>query len=177
MNKLNKLTRTASAACLLTLGSLAATPANAVTELGFILDESGSIGSSYWSIITTGLANAINTYVPLGGRYEVSVVTFSTSATADIQNFLVTDAASRTSLANSISGLGYSGQLTNFAPAFDAMNNTLLASALNIDFSYVNFATDGQKIPMKTRLLPQLPSTVLLLMVLTISVSKALVAV
>ncbi|NOV31012.1 MULTISPECIES: VWA domain-containing protein [unclassified Methylomonas] len=144
MRKIRKLTLAASMAATFALSAFASSSANAGTiQLGFILDESGSIGSSNWNIIKNGLSNAVNNLIPLNSNYEISVVTFSSSATADIQNFLVTDAASRTSLATSIANLGYSGGGTNFTAAFDTMRTTLAASTLNIDFSYVNFATDG----------------------------------
>jgi hypothetical protein len=127
------------------VGLLSATPSHADTiQLGFILDESGSIGSTNWTTIKTGLANAIN-LIPVGGTntYEVSVVTFSSSATVDIANFLVTDATARTNLANQILALGYAGGLTNYQAAFSAMLDALDNTIANIALSYVNFATDG----------------------------------
>jgi PEP-CTERM motif/von Willebrand factor type A domain len=124
-------------AVMLGLGSKAqASP----IQLGFILDSSGSITSSGWTTITTGLANAINTYVPLGGQYQVSVVTFSTGLGQTIGNVLVTDAASRTTLANNIAGLTFQNGSTDFAAAFTAMS-AFMSPTLT---SYVNFATDGQ---------------------------------
>ncbi|OAH96670.1 hypothetical protein A1353_03295 [Methylomonas methanica] len=144
MRKIRKLTLAASMAATFALSAFASSSANAgAIQLGFILDESGSIGSSNWNIIRAGLSNAVNNLIPLNSNYEVSVVTFGSNATADIANFLVTDAASRTSLANSIASLSYAGGGTNMAAAFDTMRTTLLASTLAIDFSYVNFATDG----------------------------------
>lgn len=113
-------------------------------QLGFILDESGSIQSTNWTTIKTGLANAIN-LIPVGGlnTYEVSVVTFGTTATADISNFLVTDVTARTTLSNLILGLAYGGGNTNFAAAFSTMLDVLDNTIQNVAFSYVNFATDG----------------------------------
>jgi hypothetical protein len=123
-----------------------AAPARADTiQLGFILDRSGSIGQTNWNTIVNGLSSAVNTYVPVGGpnTYEISVITFSTAATANIQNVLVTDAATRTSLAAQIAGLTaiYNGGTTNFAPAFSLMQSTLAQTSIGT--SYVNFATDG----------------------------------
>ncbi|MBB5204267.1 hypothetical protein HNQ51_001581 [Inhella inkyongensis] len=129
----------ATAATLLFSSAAAAGP----TQLGFILDRSGSIGSGNWSIIVNGLANAVNTLLPANGTYEVSVVTFASSATANIQNFLVTDVASRTALANQIAGLTFSGGGTNFSAAFSTMNTVLGNTIQNADKSYINFATDG----------------------------------
>jgi hypothetical protein len=104
---------------VLTLAVLLAvtTPANAATiQLGFILDSSASIGAANWNIIRNGLATGVNTHVPLAGTdaYEVTVVSFSTTAVAFIQNFLVTDAASRTNLANQIAALPFLNAGTTF---------------------------------------------------------------
>jgi hypothetical protein len=134
-----------AAGIALSLG--AAAPARAdVIQLGFILDRSGSIGSSNWTTIVNGLSSAVQNNIPLAGAdtYEVSVVTFASTATINIANFLVTDAASRTNLANQIAAIPFSAGGTAFGPAFtsmlDALNNTTLGPDT---MSYVNFATDG----------------------------------
>ena len=109
-------------------------------QLGFILDSSGSIGTTGWNTMRTGLANAILSEIPLGGLYEVSVVTFSAALGQTIGNVVVTDAASRTALAGQVAALNYLGSTTNFAAAFGAMAGLLNPASK----SYVNFATDGQ---------------------------------
>lgn len=130
--------------------SLSAISANAaVIQLGFILDRSGSIGSTNWTTIVNGLANAVNTVIPFGGTntYEVSVVSFADSATINIDGFAVTNATTRGNLAALISGIGYSGGGTDYADAFTAMRTALTngtgVTASNALASYVNFATDG----------------------------------
>lgn len=136
------------AACALTVGS-AANAAN--YQLGFILDSSGSITSSGWNQIRTGLASAINSLIPVGGpdTYYISVVTFSNSATANISNVAITDAASKADVVNAITALPFLNSTTNFAAAFTAMGTALGTGANNISTpgyfaaSYVNFATDG----------------------------------
>lgn len=129
------------------IGSVAATQSQAVTQLGFILDRSGSIGSGNWTTIVNGLSSAINTYVPINSTYEVSVVSFASSANIDVNSFLVTDAASRSALASQIALIGFSGGTTNFQAAFSAMQTALTdgtgTTAANATASYVNFATDG----------------------------------
>jgi hypothetical protein len=128
------------------LALVVSAPANAaVIQLGFMLDRSGSIGSGNWTTIVNGLASAVNSFIPVGGTdtYEVSVVTFASTATIPIQNFLVTDATARTTLATQIAGLVYTGGGTNFTNAFNAMTTALTPTIANAAFSYVNFATDG----------------------------------
>ena len=120
----------------------------AVIQLGFILDDSGSIGSGNFTTIKTGLANAIGSLIPVGGAntYEISVVRFSTSAVTEVNHVLVSTAADRTGVVNSINAMSYSAGNTNFAAAFSAMQ-TVLTSSSNFSkagTSYVNFATDGQ---------------------------------
>ena len=117
----------------------------ATIQLGFILDRSGSIGSSNWTVITNGLSTAVNSFIPVGGSntYEVSVVAFDDSATIAVANFLVSDAAARTSLANQIVAIPFTGGSTDYADAFAAMQNALDNTIAGAAFSYVNFATDG----------------------------------
>lgn len=119
----------------------------AVIQLGFILDRSGSIGASNWNVIVGGLATAVGSYVPYNGTdtYEVSVVTFASTATANISNWLVDSQTARDNLVTAIQGLTavYSGGGTAFGPAFTAMQTALAASTNSPSLSYVNFATDG----------------------------------
>jgi uncharacterized protein YegL len=121
-----------------------AAPANsAVIQLGFILDESGSIGATDYGIIKTGLANAINSLIPTDSSYEISVVSFSSSATTLVNHVLVDSAATRTNVANAITADAFSGGSTAFDAAFNAMSTALTGSTQQITSSYVNFATDG----------------------------------
>ena len=148
MTRTSKVMRHGLAACALAAASLAPLTANAaVTQLGFILDRSGSIGSGNWTTIVTGLSSAVNTLIPLGGTYEISVVSFGSSSSIDVNSFLVTDAASRTALAGTIAAIPFSGGSTNFAAAFASMQTALTdaggATPGTADASYVNFATDG----------------------------------
>jgi hypothetical protein len=122
-----------------------AAPAQAATiQLGFILDSSGSIGSGNWTTIVNGLSGAV-AGIPTGSKYEVSVVKFGSSAVTSISNYVVTDAASLTTLQGLISGLSYmNGGSTNYEAAFLAMNAVLANTIQTATASYVNFATDGQ---------------------------------
>jgi uncharacterized protein YegL len=144
MSKLRKIALAAASACTL---ALSATPSSAaVTQLGFILDSSGSIGSSNWTTIVNGLSSAINTIVPADGSYEISVVSFSTAATTVVNHFLINNVADRTSVKNLILGASYLTGGTNYEAAFTRMQSVLTASSnfSAAGTSYVNFATDGQ---------------------------------
>lgn len=117
-------------------------PASAVTQLGFILDSSGSIGSTNWNTIKTGLSNAIGDLLPVNGQYAVSIVNFSATATTVVTNRLVDDAGDVTFLQNAILGMSFLDSTTNYAAAFQAMQ-TALGNMSGYTATYVNFATDG----------------------------------
>ena len=138
------LSKIVAAAAIIVSAAVVA-PANAsVIQLGFILDDSGSIGSGNYNIIKSGLADAINTYVPVDSSYEISVVAFSSSATTVVSHMLIDSVATRTSVANSILADPYDGNSTAMDTAFNAMSSALTGSSLSdIVSTYVTFATDG----------------------------------
>lgn len=125
----------------------AASASASVIQLGFILDESGSIGSGNWTTIVNGLSNAVNN-IPVGGtdQYEITVVPFQSTAYTAVDRILLTDASVRTSVANTIASIPYSSGGTNFAAAFGEMYKTLTNGGADplLDATYLNFATDGQ---------------------------------
>jgi hypothetical protein len=137
-----------AAACAIAVSGPIANAAN--FQLGFILDSSGSIGAGNWTTITSGLATAVNNLIPTSGpdSYWLSVVSFSTGATANISNVQVT-AGNKATLVAQIAALPFLAGNTNFAAAFSTMQTALSTGANNIstpgffDASYVNFATDG----------------------------------
>jgi uncharacterized protein YegL len=116
-----------------------------VIQLGFILDESGSIGSGNYNTIKSGLASAIQNLVPLPGlnTYEISVVSFSDSATTLVNRVQVTNAASKTAIAAAINADTFTGGNTNYQAAFNLMRTILTTGGNLPTLSYVNFATDG----------------------------------
>ncbi|HNU12188.1 MAG TPA: VWA domain-containing protein [Rubrivivax sp.] len=154
MSKLQRFARTAVASCVVGLGILSAPAANADTiQLGFILDSSGSITSPNWNIIKTGLANALNAWIPVGGSdtYEISVVSFSASASTIVNHQMINSAADLASVVSAVNAMPFLGSTTNYTAAFTAMDNALRGSSAFktglIDATYVNFATDGYPVP------------------------------
>ena len=114
-----------------------------VIQLGFVLDDSGSVGASNYTTIKNGLANAIKTIVPVGSLYEISVVAFSTNATAVVTRHLIVDNQDRLDVAAAIVADPFDNGGTDLAEAFDLMSTILQGSGLMIDNTYVNLATDG----------------------------------
>ncbi len=145
MNRFSKHFKKLLAVGAIAAGSVAATaPANAdVIQLGFILDESGSIGAGNYTTIKTGLANAINSLIPTDSSYEITVVSFGTTAQTLVNHVVINSAATRTNVANAVLGDAFSGGSTAMETAFNAMSTALQGSDQTITATYVNFATDG----------------------------------
>ena len=141
------LKTTTALAALVAIGLAAPGAARADTiQLGFILDESGSISASSWSQITGGLANAINTLIPLGGAntHEISVIKFDNAAEVVVNRQVVSTAAQRTAVANAVSAAVQGGGSTNYQAAFNLMQTVLTTGGNLPTLSFVNFATDGE---------------------------------
>lgn len=152
MSKFHIMARSAIASCVMSLSVLSATPANADTiQLGFILDSSGSIGSSNWNTIKTGLANALNAWIPISGpdTYEISVVSFSSTASTVVNAKMINTAADLADVVSAVNAMPWLNSQTNYTAAFTAMDNALRGSSSfsSIDATYVNFATDGFPVP------------------------------
>jgi uncharacterized protein YegL len=119
-------------------------PSNAVIQLGFILDRSGSIGSGNWTVIVNGLASAINTLVPVDSSYEITVVSFANGATTDVNRAVINSVATRSAVAAAVSAIPFSGGGTDMTAGLTTMTTALTSgSQTGITASYVNLATDG----------------------------------
>jgi len=138
-----QLALAATAITTLAVGTMVARPAEAVIQLGFILDESGSIGGGNWGIITSGLASAISAGIPQDGSYEITVVKFGSTASTVVAPTVLTG-ASVAAITGAISGSGFGGGSTDMAAGLSLMTSLLTgASGWNTGPAYVNLATDG----------------------------------
>ncbi len=140
----NWIKRTAVAAVAV-LAVAVGTPNNAKADLfqvGFLLDSSGSITSSGWSTITTGLSNAIAGFVGASDTYELSVMSFSSTTQTIVAPTVVT-AANLATLQAAIAGATFLGANTNFNLAFTDMTTLMNPGASGALASFINFATDG----------------------------------
>ena len=125
-------------------------PARAATiNLGFALDSSGSITSSGWSTITSGLSAALSA-IPVGGgnTYRVSVVSFSTSGLqTNIYTGEIDTAGDLTALQTAVSGAGFLNGNTCISCGTDLLTSqfttTWGATALTANTSIMNISTDG----------------------------------
>ena len=116
-------------------GASAATTVN----LAFILDESGSVGSTNYNLAKNALAAALGS-VPVADAdyvYKVTVISFSSSADL-IYSGTINSAGDITALQTAVTSSTHSGGTTNYAPAFN-----LLGTVDDADISIVNMFTDG----------------------------------
>jgi len=143
---MRRYTVKAALAAVVAASIAAISPARADTiQLGFILDESGSIGNSEWNTIKNGLSNAINNLIPIGGpnTYEISVFKFDDDAETVVNRVLVNSVASRSAVANTIANMSQQGGSTNYQAAFNLARTVMRGGGNLPTLSFVNFATDG----------------------------------
>ncbi|MEJ2686757.1 MAG: VWA domain-containing protein, partial [Gammaproteobacteria bacterium] len=133
----------------LTMLTLVAGPARAVPikQLGFLVDSSGSIGSTNFGTMRDGIAAAFNAVLPTDGSVEVTLVRFASGATTVVTPTVIDSAATRTSVASLVSGMGYTGGGTAMSAGINTLTSQITASANyvgtgNNDIIY-NIATDG----------------------------------
>lgn len=103
--KIRRHIATLVAAIALPFGAATAAPIN----LSLVIDSSGSIGTSNWTLQMQGYANAISSLVPIDGSVAISVIRFSTSSSVVRALTTINSAADRTALATFLQGLAYTG--------------------------------------------------------------------
>lgn len=139
--KTTKLKVALAAALGLAFGSTGASAA--VIDLGFALDESGSVGSGNFALTRTGLANALDN-IPTSGtnQYRISVVSFDSSAIVQIPPTIVT-AGNIASLKNDVLNIAYNGGGTAIHAAVNALTGAFQGAGGLNSTSLFNIATDG----------------------------------
>ena len=136
------LKKLAAAFAVVAVGAVS-TSAYALTQLGFALDESGSIGPSAYNIEKAGLAAALGS-LPTDGSIEITVVSYSNNVQTLVMPTVLT-AASLPGIQASINGDGFSSGLTNTAGAINELTSLMTASSNFVpgDASLINISTDG----------------------------------
>ena len=137
---------TYAAAAVLSFG-VVTTDADARTfDLAFIMDESGSVGSTNYIAAMDSLADALETHIDAAvladDIYNITVVSFADGAnvlvsqTVDsLADLAIVTAAIRADL--------HTGGTTNFEAAFDALLGVGTALTAGADASIINMMTDG----------------------------------
>ncbi len=121
-----------------------ATGANAaVIDLGFSLDESGSVGAANFNLTRDALANAL-ALIPTTGpnQYRVAVTTFSTNVTTVITPTVVT-AGNLANLQASIQATTFSGGITNTSGTINTLTDLFEGVGFG-DTTLFNITTDGE---------------------------------
>jgi len=118
------------------------------TQLAMIIDASGSIGSIDFSIITGGIADAIENVdtFPHDGSVELTIIKFSNGANLEINSPIIVDNSNYQTIANNIRNIAYVGGGTAMSDAF-ALANTTLYNSPNFnpnDRQLINIVTDGE---------------------------------
>ncbi|MGJ8681672.1 VWA domain-containing protein [Paraglaciecola sp.] len=119
-----------------------ATSANsAIINLGFSLDESGSVGTSNFNTTRDALADALAVIPTTGGnQYRLAVTTFSSSHTTVIAPTIVT-AANIVGLQAQLVATSFSSGGTDTAGAINYL--TSLFNPFITDLTLFNITTDG----------------------------------
>lgn len=115
-------------------------------ELGLILDGSGSISGSDWTIMKEGLADAILNNIPDDGSVELTVVQFSSTGQERVElDPTVITAANKDGVANIILAMVQLGSLTNMESGFVLCADTMVASSNHqpSNRQVINLVTDG----------------------------------
>jgi hypothetical protein len=113
------------------------------TQLGFLIDASGSIGSGNFALMKLGYHDALAA-LPTDGSIEVTMYTFATGTRQIIAPTVLT-AATRPLILNSINSIVYTGGLTFTAQGITDISAAMLASGNYAPSlrTLINIATDG----------------------------------
>lgn len=144
MFTLSKFLRHTGTAFAIAAASLATYAAPLTTQLGFLIDESGSIGTTNFNTMKTGYAAALAA-LPTDGSVEVTIYKFGSSVSQVVAPTVVT-AANLSTIITAINGMSYSGGTTATAAGITTITNAMIGSG-NYDAglrSMINIATDGE---------------------------------
>ncbi len=133
----------AAAAAAFSVSSFFGSIAHAANiDLAFIMDASGSVGSSNFNNAMDSLADALAASIPVGGTdtYRIGVVTFSNNAKLTTLKTISNQADLDTVVAE-IKAETFIGSTTNYKAAFDLVRTSFGALGTS---SIVNMMTDGE---------------------------------
>ncbi|WP_259782928.1 DUF1194 domain-containing protein [Aestuariispira ectoiniformans] len=132
---------------LLTAGALAVAAfigqANAgVIGLALVVDGSGSINSSEWSLQMQGYKNAINAAIPTDSSIAISGTQFATSASV-FQTMTTVNGGNKGTIANTFGSQGQFGGVTCISCGIYAAFQDAMLSGLSFDKLIIDVSTDG----------------------------------
>lgn len=142
MKLLSRLLRSTAATLALATATFAASAA-VTTQLGFLVDASGSIGTTNFNTMRSGYAAAL-AGLPTDGSIEVTVYTFATGTVQVVAPTVVTS-ASLAGIVSAINAMAYTQGNTATDLGINAIAGAMTGSAnysANLR-SIINLATDG----------------------------------
>lgn len=138
--KIRRYLATLVAAIALPFGAATAAPIN----ISFVVDASGSISASNWTLQMQGYANAINALMPTDGSVAVSVVRFAQTATTVYAINTIDNVAERTALANFFLSLSQSGNGSTTCISCGIFNAVASFNPINTSEKHIiDVSTDG----------------------------------
>lgn len=130
------------AAGIITVGAFIGQASAGVIGLALIVDGSGSINSSSWSLQMQGYKNAINAAIPTDSTVAISGTQFSSSASV-FQNMTIVDGGNRGTIADNFGAQGQMNSGTCVSCGIRAAYNDAMASGLQFDKLIFDISTDG----------------------------------
>ena len=114
------------------------------TQLGFLVDASGSIGTPNFNIMRSGYFAAFAA-LPTDGSIELTVYTFATGTVAVVAPTIIT-AASLPGILTAVNAMVYTGGITATSLGINAITAAMAGSSsyLSSLSSIINIATDGE---------------------------------
>ena len=134
---------TPAIALMMALAVAAPSQAASITQLGFVLDGSGSVSTANYNLLRTGLSNALNA-LPVDGSVEISIVAYGSGSSTVTAPTLLT-AATLPTIQTQILNHAKVGGGTDTAGAISATANLITGSSLFAltNNAIINLATDG----------------------------------
>lgn len=133
------------AAAVASLGLMATSVHAAVIDLGFSLDGSGSISTTEFNIMRTGLSTALSSIPTSGGnQYRIAVTSYGGSGVATVVAPTIVTAANIAAIQAAVAGATKLGGGTPTDQAITATFNLFASSATGLGSTTIlNISTDG----------------------------------
>lgn len=119
----------------------------ATIDVGFALDQSGSIIDSDWTLMKNGLANALPSFLApnVQDTFRVTVVKFGESAQTVVSPILLTNANLSNVQDDIRNALRVGTGATNFEAAINLLNTNITnAGGFDRNDGLINISTDGE---------------------------------
>ena len=138
-----RLAQTLIAAALAWTGVAKAAP---IIELALVIDVSGSISASDFSLQKQAYVNALSnaSILPANGTVAIGVYQFASTVITRLTPLTISTAADRTTLIAAINAITDTGGGTAIGDAITVASNDLLGNAITSQRQIIDVSTDGQ---------------------------------